>query len=49
MANHRTEILDALAIAKELKLKAVISGGSEAWKVAGRSRRPECRCSSVER
>src|SRR5208282_2069193 len=31
----RTEILDALAIAKELKLKAVISGGSEAWKVAG--------------
>jgi len=35
LANHRTEILDALAIAKELKLKAVISGGSEAWKVAG--------------
>ena len=33
-ANHRTEILDALAIAKELKLKAVISGASEAWKVA---------------
>ncbi len=35
LANHRTEILDALALAKELKLKAVISGGSEAWKVAG--------------
>jgi imidazolonepropionase-like amidohydrolase len=34
-AERRTEILDALAIAKELKLKAVISGGSEAWKVAG--------------
>ena len=34
LANHRTEILDALAIAKDLKLKAVISGGSEAWKVA---------------
>jgi imidazolonepropionase-like amidohydrolase len=35
LANHRTEILDALAIAKELKLKAVISGAGEAWKVAG--------------
>ncbi len=35
LANHRTEILDALALAKELKLKAVISGGSEAWKIAG--------------
>ncbi len=34
MANHRTEILDALAIARELKLKAVISGAEEAWKVA---------------
>jgi imidazolonepropionase-like amidohydrolase len=34
LANHRTEILDALAIAKELKLKAVISGALEAWKVA---------------
>jgi imidazolonepropionase-like amidohydrolase len=34
-ANHRTEILDALAIAKDLKLKAVISGASEGWKVAG--------------
>jgi imidazolonepropionase-like amidohydrolase len=33
-ANHRNEILDALAIAKDLKLKAVISGGAEAWKVA---------------
>ena len=35
LANNRTEILDALALAKELKLKAVISGGIEAWKVAG--------------
>jgi imidazolonepropionase-like amidohydrolase len=34
-AERRTEILDALALAKELKLKAVISGASEAWKVAG--------------
>lgn len=34
-ANHRTEILDALAIAKDLKLKAVIAGGAEAWTVAG--------------
>jgi imidazolonepropionase-like amidohydrolase len=34
-ADRRVEILDALAIAKDLKLKAVISGGAEAWKVAG--------------
>lgn len=34
-ANHRAEILDALALAKALKLKAIISGGLEAWKVAG--------------
>ena len=34
-AERRNEILDALALARELKLKAVISGGSEAWKVAG--------------
>jgi imidazolonepropionase-like amidohydrolase len=33
-ADHRNEILDALAMAKELKLKAVISGASEGWKVA---------------
>ncbi len=33
-ASRRVEILDALAIAKELKLKAIISGGSDAWKVA---------------
>jgi len=32
-ADDRTEILDALAIAKELKLKAVIAGAGEAWKV----------------
>jgi imidazolonepropionase-like amidohydrolase len=34
-AERRNEILDALTLAKELKLKAVISGGAEAWKVAG--------------
>ena len=33
-ANHRAEILDALQLAKALKLKAIISGGHEAWKVA---------------
>ncbi len=33
-AEHRNEILDALKIADELKLKAVISGGADAWKVA---------------
>ncbi len=33
-ANHRGEILDALRIAEELKLKAIISGGVDAWKVA---------------
>jgi imidazolonepropionase-like amidohydrolase len=33
-ANARGEILDALKIAAELKLKAIISGGLEAWKVA---------------
>jgi imidazolonepropionase-like amidohydrolase len=33
-AEHRNEILDALKIAEELKLKAVISGGADAWKVA---------------
>ena len=33
-AEHRDEILDALKIAEELKLKAIISGGAEAWKVA---------------
>jgi len=32
-AEHRGEILDALKIAKDLKLKAIISGGREAWKV----------------
>ena len=34
-ANQPVEILDAIEIARELKLKGVISGGSEAWKVAG--------------
>lgn len=33
-AEHRNEILDAIDLARELKLKAVISGASEAWKVA---------------
>jgi imidazolonepropionase-like amidohydrolase len=33
-AEHRNEILDALKIAEELKLKAVISGAADAWKVA---------------
>ncbi|AGA29700.1 amidohydrolase family protein [Singulisphaera acidiphila] len=33
-AEHRTEILDALKIAGTLKLKAIISGGADAWKVA---------------
>lgn len=33
-ADHRVEIRDALKLARELKLKAVISGGLEAWKIA---------------
>lgn len=33
-ANSRGQILDALSLSKELKLKAVVSGGLEAWKVA---------------
>ena len=33
-AEHRNEILDAIALARELKLKAILSGASEAWKVA---------------
>ncbi len=33
-AEGRVEILDALKIAADLKLKAAISGGAEAWKVA---------------
>ena len=33
-AEQQVEILDALELIRELKLKAVISGGSEAWKVA---------------
>ncbi len=33
-ADQQVEILDAIEIAKSLKLKAVISGGSEAWKIA---------------
>ncbi|WZO96632.1 amidohydrolase family protein [Isosphaeraceae bacterium EP7] len=32
-ANHRVEILDAIKLARDLKLKAAISGGEEAWKV----------------
>ena len=33
IAERRMEILDALKLAEELKLKAIISGASEAWKV----------------
>lgn len=33
-ANHRMEILDALKLAEVLKIKTIISGGQEAWKVA---------------
>ncbi len=33
-AEHRNEILDALKLAKDLKLKAIISGAADAWKVA---------------
>ena len=33
VAERRMEILDALKLAEELKLKAIISGGNEAWKV----------------
>jgi len=33
-AEQQVEILDALEIIKELKLKGVLSGASEAWKVA---------------
>ena len=32
-AEHRNEILDALKIAREFKLKPIISGGRDAWKV----------------
>lgn len=35
-AEHRNEILDAIELARELKLKAAIAGASEAWKVADR-------------
>jgi imidazolonepropionase-like amidohydrolase len=35
-ADRTIEILDALKLAAELKLKAIISGGAEAWKVADR-------------
>jgi imidazolonepropionase-like amidohydrolase len=34
-AEQPVEILDALELARELKLKAVLSGAAEAWKVAG--------------
>lgn len=35
-ANTEREIVRALDLAKEFKLKAIISGGQEAWKVAAR-------------
>lgn len=34
VAERRMEILDALKLADEMKVKAIISGGAEAWKVA---------------
>ncbi len=34
LANARVEILDALKLVEELKLKGIVSGGAEAWKVA---------------
>jgi imidazolonepropionase-like amidohydrolase len=33
-ASHRSEILGALKIAEDLKLKVIITGGADAWKVA---------------
>jgi imidazolonepropionase-like amidohydrolase len=33
-ADRRIEILDAIALAKDLKLKGIITGGADAWKVA---------------
>ncbi|HLM00280.1 MAG TPA: hypothetical protein VK400_04435 [Pyrinomonadaceae bacterium] len=35
-ANNEREILRALDLAKEFNLRAIISGGAEAWKAAGR-------------
>lgn len=35
-ANTEREIIRALDLAKEFNLRAIISGGNEAWKVAGR-------------
>lgn len=35
-ANRENEIIRALDLAKEFKLKAIIAGGQEAWKVADR-------------
>ncbi len=40
-ADGQVEILDALEMAEELELKAIISGGAEAWKVAGALRRAD--------
>src|SRR5439155_4878534 len=34
-ANHKQEILDALKLADKLKLKVILSGAIDAWKVAG--------------
>jgi imidazolonepropionase-like amidohydrolase len=34
-ADRRQQILDALKLGDELKLKVIVSGGTEAWKVAG--------------
>src|SRR5262249_54206344 len=34
-ANRKAEILEAIKLADELKLKVILSGGLDAWKVAG--------------
>ncbi len=34
VANQKVEILDAIKLAQELKVKAIVSGGRDAWKVA---------------
>src|SRR5262249_27928305 len=34
-ANRRQEILDALKLADELKIKVILSGAIDAWKLAG--------------
>ena len=38
-ADRRTEILDGLKLADELKIKVVLSGATDAWKVADELRK----------